>query len=669
MNQTRDRDLLLNVYCLFYYGVLFFFAIDHRLLSQYRPILFLYNRDLTELLLIGTGIPQFVMAHPWLLLLADILAWVLPVVILAMVRVRKRFNTAAGVLFSGFLGLYLLLINLFWQADHEPFMLYLFLSLAFWSNRPEWFYAVLRFCRYYFLYIFVSAAIWKLARGAVFNPSEMSRILLVHHSDLLSAGYSSPWSRVCLYLIAHPALSWWLYTGGVVLEAVFIVGFFTRRWDRWLIGAAVLFVAADQLLMRIPYWTLLIGCVPLLIDSSRRRRPPRGIVLYETTHHENLPALLELCETHFEKVALFLRELSYQNLCGTEDPARRWPKTLFILQKDGCTNRAFIRRLFRFLRRHRSYTHVHLSTLDSNWLLFAFRLAVRRDIRASMTIHAVNEYFTLSFSGLKAVTESLAKFCLHRRIDHYTLFLPAMAERFRQRLPGAVTVCIPSRFYRRPAGRPRDVEPPFVLADDRPFVLVIPGTVDPHRRDYEAVIDFFSGWLSNPKARSLELVILGSSDTGYGAGIIAGLRSLSTDRFHVTAFNGYVSQRLYEQYYTAADLIWAPLRREKTNSEKSPEVYGQTIASGLTADLQLATTPVLAPDWLQLPEPFQVALLPYSSDREAASRLDRLFEDPAFRERLMEKIDSAFGMLRRENFDAAFRLLMALDDLPASDQS
>lgn len=667
MKITHDRNLLLNVYCLFYYFVLFFFFLDHRLLSQYQPIFLTYNRDLTELLLIGSGFPAYAIAHPWVLWVADTAAFGLPLLILVLFRLKGRFSLVPGIVFSAFLAVYLLLLNLFWQADHEPFMLYFFLSLAFWTNRPERFYAVLRFCRYYFCYVFVSAAIWKIARGAVFHLPVMSDILLIHHSDLLSASCDSLWCRVCWYLIGHPVLSWWLYSGAILLELCFLAGFFTRRWDRWLILAAVIFFVADRWLMRIPYWTLMIGCVTLVIDSTARRRRSRGIVVYETTHHENLPALLELCTAHFEKTTVFLPRLSYDNLLGGMEPRQRWPATQFVIREHAAGNRAFIRELFGYLRKNDSYTHLHLSTLDNNWLLFALRLVLERDLQVSMTIHAVNDYFSYSLAGVKTATESVAKFCLHRRIRHYTFFLPAMAQQFQQRLPGTVTVSIPSRFY---SGTVRTKQ------DKGPFVIVIPGTVDPRRRDYDIVIDFFKRFLADarplaaPTPPPIELVLLGSSVPDFGRQTLARLRQLESGRFRVTAFDGYVPQTVYERYYSTADVIWTPLRKEKTETGKVPELYGQTIASGLTADLQLSNTPVLTPDWLVLPFPFSTAALPYSSGG-IGPIIDRFLDDPSYGRRLGEEIHEAFAVLRRERFDQDFRRLMALDDstLPVPQQS
>ena len=204
-----------------------------------------------------------------------------------------------------------------------------------------------------------------------------------HHTDLLTGTCKSLSCRFYSWLIAHPAPSQTLYIAGALLEASFLIGFFTRRFDRWLILLAAVFVVADLLVMRIPYWTILLGSLTLWIRPPATIRKEKRIVLYETTHHENLPALLDLCEWQFNQVAVFLKELSYHNLTGEASPELRWPATDFFIQTTDCPNRRFIRQLFRFIRRH-GFSHLHLCTLDNNLLpvsythLFAETVSVVR---------------------------------------------------------------------------------------------------------------------------------------------------------------------------------------------------------------------------------------------------------------------------------------------------
>jgi len=684
---TRDRNLLLGFYFLFYYAVLLGLFLDDRLLVQYRPIFFNYNRDLTELFLIATGLPRWMIVHPASFAIADVAAFLLPLPLLVYVGRKGRFSAIAGVVFLLTVVLYLLLADIFWQVHYEPFVLFLLLPLAWTTNRPARFYALLTACRYYVLYIFVSAAVWKLARGAVFNSQEMSRILLLHHTDLLTGPCTSLTCRTYGWLIGHPAMSQALYIGSALLEGSFLTGFFTRRWDRWLIALAVVFVIADLFLMRIPYWTILLGVFPLWLRSPATSRPKeKRIVLYETTHHENLPALLDLCEAQFNQVAVFLKELSYHNLTAEGSPEQRWPQTDFFIQTTDCPNRRFIRQLFRFVRRH-GFTHLHLCTLDNNLLFFAVRLTFIGPVHLSLTVHEVNEYFFRSFNNLRDWTETIAKQSLRRQIRHYHFFLPAMADQFHKRLPGSITVFIPSRFYSGhrvppptppPAPSPQK-DTPLVTFPDRtphpispveshlsmqiefpkktltpPFRIVIPGSVDANRRNYLGVIETLKLLQTKP----IELILLGNAATEAGATIVTAFQSITGDHLTLRHFSGYIPESTYERELAQAHLIWSPLNIHKKSSRKSPETYGLTTASGLTADLLLNNIPALVPTEFIVPEPFQQAIYPYRSPEEACNLILRFAQDPAAYATIRDKIHVAFTCFSKENFTAAFAELI-----------
>lgn len=625
---ARERQALLTVYLIFYFAVFGSMIVQARLLSQVRPVLWNFNRDLTELAVIAVGLPRWMIAHPASFVFFDVLLFALPLAWLA-----TGLRRWVGVIFVFFLAVYLLLADIFWQVHHEPFVLYVLLPLALITQRPEQFDRIMRGCRYYFLYVFISAAVWKVARGGVFNGEEMSRILLVHHSELLSGDCSGLLCRSYAWLIDHPLAAQTLYLGGVLLEATFILGLFTRRYDRLLLALAVLFVVADQLVMRIPYWTLLLGCVTLWLDTRPR---DRAIVVYETTHHENLPALLDLCEMRFPRVIVFLKEGSFANLSGTQLPAARWPATEFVVQAPRESNRQFIGRLFRF-----RCSHLHLATLDNNLLLWAFRLIAVPEVQVSMTVHEVNAFFSRPLGSLRDWTETLAKPLLRLRVQHYHFFLPAMAEHFRERMPKASTLFLPSRFFEAPAP----------TGKAQPFTIVIPGSVDNNRRDYEPVLEVFRHWPADlPR---VQWVLLGDSSGEFGRHLVAQLRARD--------YKGYIPETVYEQEIREADCLWSPLRIHKTGSRHNSEVYGQTTASGLTADILLNNIPALAPAELILPAPFTTALLPYHNAAEAAEALRKLITDDAYRLGLRQTIHKAFGYFSKENFVAAFDQLTALD--------
>jgi hypothetical protein len=239
---------------------------NHMMLAQYNPVFFSYNRDLSELFIIATGLPKFMIAHPGSFLIADSLLFVLPLVVVVVFLLKGKFSTVAGVLFTLYIGFYFMLANIFIQYHEEPYLVYLIFSFLFISNKPVVFYNMLALCRYYFLYIFFSAAVWKLSRGAVFNLQEMSNILVVQHNDVLNSDCHSFSCNLYFYLIDHPVVSRFFYIGAFCIEASFLAGFFTARFDKLLFLFFIVFLVFDHLLMRIPYWSILFAGFPLLLE-------------------------------------------------------------------------------------------------------------------------------------------------------------------------------------------------------------------------------------------------------------------------------------------------------------------------------------------------------------------------------------------------------------------
>jgi hypothetical protein len=108
--------------------------------------------------------------------------------------------------------------------------------------------------RYFLLFFFTSAAVWKFVQGGIFSIEQMSGILLFQHKEYLTSSPHSWYASFIYWLIKHTYISYSLYFAATILELSFAIGFFTKRYDRFLTGASILFLLADVFFMRIPYW-------------------------------------------------------------------------------------------------------------------------------------------------------------------------------------------------------------------------------------------------------------------------------------------------------------------------------------------------------------------------------------------------------------------------------
>jgi hypothetical protein len=267
---TVHRSYILN-YGVFYYGLLLSYYCNYRLLSQYKPIYFSYNRDVVELLLIAIGIPKLLIANPSLYWVLDVIAFAFPLLLFAINYCCKKILLAVGILFSLYLFGYLLLHNLFEQMHLEMTVGYLLLSACLYLPFKN-LHVPITLSRLLFLYSIFSAALWKIMRGSIFYPLQMKQILMQQHTLLLSSHCNDVMCTFYQYLIHHPLLAQLLYITATLLELLFILGWFTKKFDLYLLLLAMLFFIADYFLMKINYWPIMIAAITLMERKSQRKR-------------------------------------------------------------------------------------------------------------------------------------------------------------------------------------------------------------------------------------------------------------------------------------------------------------------------------------------------------------------------------------------------------------
>jgi hypothetical protein len=264
MSVKNIQKLYYINYFIFFFGFVLFSYFNQRLLSQYQPSYFNFNRDLLELLIIATGLPKFLIGHPIIFFYLDILLIVIPIALILYTLIIRKKSVILGLIFSIYLLLYLLLQNIFLQIHLESYVAFVMLSLLFIFKSEIRIAAIIKLVRLLFLYVFVSAALWKILRGSVFYTDQMQNLLIGQHAAYLSNHCNSYLCDIYTFLIAHKNVAQFLYVFATFLELSFVIGFFTKKYDLYLLILAILFFAADHLVMLIPYWQILISGITLV---------------------------------------------------------------------------------------------------------------------------------------------------------------------------------------------------------------------------------------------------------------------------------------------------------------------------------------------------------------------------------------------------------------------
>lgn len=240
------------------YAWLFF---NHMLFHQLQPVFFTNRLDLSLNILFLTGIQHAVVQYYFLKLLLDILYLMLPFLLLFFINSRRvAIPAMVNALFNL---VYALLVSSFTPLSIAGFAGWILLPLVFIPYSARGFYFSVNTMRYIFLLFFFSAGLWKIRTGGIFNAEQMSAILLKQHTAYLVQA-PGDWFTTCInYLVIHQNISFTLYLLATAAELVFVIGFFTKKFDRVLMLVFLLFVLFDFILMRINYfsWVAFLGCL------------------------------------------------------------------------------------------------------------------------------------------------------------------------------------------------------------------------------------------------------------------------------------------------------------------------------------------------------------------------------------------------------------------------
>jgi hypothetical protein len=246
----------------FYLGCVAIFVIrfaSSTLFSQLsQPVLIDPGIDNTYWLFHWLGIPHIVTHSILWSAVLDILIFVLP--LMASVISGRRI---IALLFTVLVGVYQVTYSTYAMHHFHSLIGVLFLSIPFWF-RGDRFTFVWEAARYYFFFIFSSAALWKLSSGSLWDTAQMSSILMAQHAQAIYEYPDSMLTHFRSYLIVHTGIAHFFMLAGFLIQCSFFGGFFTRRFDRFYLFLFLLFFAMNYLLMNIISIELFIFCLVLL---------------------------------------------------------------------------------------------------------------------------------------------------------------------------------------------------------------------------------------------------------------------------------------------------------------------------------------------------------------------------------------------------------------------
>jgi uncharacterized membrane protein YphA (DoxX/SURF4 family) len=127
--------------------------------------------------------------------------------------------------------------------------------------------ALFQLLRFYPCMMFCTAALMKLVNGAFFDPNHLYNTILFEYRHVLLSFPEYYLSKYFFIISGFRNLLTIIWYLAVVSQALFVIGFLTKRFDKNLVLLMILFFAFDSIILNIQFWPSLI-LAPFLYYSD-----------------------------------------------------------------------------------------------------------------------------------------------------------------------------------------------------------------------------------------------------------------------------------------------------------------------------------------------------------------------------------------------------------------
>lgn len=354
------------------------------------------------------------------------------------------------------------------------------------------------------------------------------------------------------------------------------------------------------------------------------------IVIFETEHFEAVYPVIRFFDCDNHTITIFCYQNTYtqlQYMLGKD-----WERYTWIVKPEQTGKISFIYQLYRYSRKHRPDI-LYLNTISNNFFFYGLLLQYGQAKRAIVTAHMVNNFFVKGTGGsFKSRVRQWSKAYLVPRIKEFNVISTTLLPAIRQFAPQAVVHSIPGGIYEtKPAGNTR--------ALSMPLRLVIPGSIDKKRRDYNSIL-LLAAQLTEAKIDTV-ITLLGKPAGNYGDDILQRAAAATNDTVRFVTYLDEVAQQEFEQQIADAHFLFSPLVQEAVFDDGITEVYGQTICSGNISDIIRHAKPFIIPAYIMTETTLQDAGFRYDQPGDITGFLVQVVKDTAWYDTCLEKCKTA----------------------------
>ncbi len=130
---------------------------------------------------------------------------------------------------------YFIVLNTYLTFHAHYMSCILLLNVCFIFKKDINFNFIWEFMRYFICWIYFSAFIWKIINGSLFQASFGLEIIKTSQASYIYSNPNSFWSSFYFFFLSNPILTSLGTLTIFLMEALFVIGFFTKKLDGLLI--------------------------------------------------------------------------------------------------------------------------------------------------------------------------------------------------------------------------------------------------------------------------------------------------------------------------------------------------------------------------------------------------------------------------------------------------
>lgn len=351
-----------------------------------------------------------------------------------------------------------------------------------------------------------------------------------------------------------------------------------------------------------------------------QKQTPMTIAIFETEHFEMIYALVRLFDPEKNNIVVFTNMLCYQQLPHTFN--ERMNLCQWVITGTNETKYHFIYRIYKEVKLRRIEL-LMLNTVNNNFIFYALLVLLLQKVRIIAGIHDVNTFFSYKPAlSIRRLVRHVGKRCLIRIVHEFNVISLTMAGHLKDKLPAHKKVhCLPGSIFEEAALKIDAAPLPGQLH------LVVPGTIDGKRRNYNTVFDLLEQ--ANRISLPVFMVLLGSPYQHYGKAIIERCKHYATSNNNLKFYtSGIIDQSEFNLELDKAHLVFIPCVIDTVIFDSIPEAYGISKCSGNLFDVVRHAKPFIIPAQLQV-DPFLTnSCIKYNNVNDIIMQLSALHNSP-----------------------------------------